>query len=398
MQKISILSFLLVLVACSSKTATKKKPKITTEYSCSLTNNLLGKQYLNEKFITAIQQIKTDPKKLHSTQGMVQIKGGSFAMGGDIPEHAATRKATALAQPDEFPKHRVKVNDFYIDEHEVTVGEYLEFVQKTGYKTVAEYDVDWEELKKQLPENTVKPTNEQLKAGALVFHLAPRTKGKESLANWWVFTQGANWKNPDAQNKDITKFLNYPVTQISWYDAQAYAKWQGKRLPTEAEFEYAMRAGNENTMYPWGNTELEPNSYKGNFLQGDFPYTNTGADGFLKRAPVQSFAPNAYGLYDIAGNVWEWTNDWYAANYYKLLSDKDTLANNPLGPEKTFEVFDAYATNKVVRGGSFLCNDSWCSGYRNARRMRLSPDSGMEHLGFRCVRDIPNTRYLNENN
>ncbi len=180
-----------------------------------------------------------------------------------------------------------------------------------------------------------------------------------------------------------------PVTQVSWYDALAYAKWQGKRLPTEAEFEYAMRAGNDNTMYPWGNEMLnEENKKSGNFLQGEFPYLNEVKDGYEFTAPIKSFTPNAYGLYDMAGNVWEWTMDWYGANYYKTLKDKGETAINPQGPQKTVEVFDSNAINKVVRGGSFLCNDSWCSGYRNARRMRLSPDSGMQHVGFRCVRDV----------
>ncbi|WGH75136.1 formylglycine-generating enzyme family protein [Tenacibaculum tangerinum] len=338
--------------------------------------------------LTNLEAVQPNDKLLNDTSGMVLIKGGVFDMGGDTPENAKEMPATALAQPDEFPKHKVGVSDFYMDEHEVTVRQYLEFVKATGYKTVAEYDIDWNELKKQLPEGTPKPDNSLLEAGSLVFSYAPKGTPKDNLGNWWTFTKGVNWKNPDGSKPKLDAILNLPVTQVSWYDAMAYAKWANKRLPTEAEYEYAMRAGKNNTMYPWGNEMVASTMNKGNFLQGDFPYYNTVEDGFENVAPVKSFAPNAYGLYDISGNVWEWTLDWYGADYYDRLKKEHEVAMNPKGPEQTSEVYNAKATNKVVRGGSFLCNDDWCSGYRNARRMRLSPDSGMQHVGFRCVRTV----------
>lgn len=349
---------------------------------------LVGAKYLDKKFLLSIENIKTNQKIANDTSGMVFIKGGVFDMGGDIPENSKEMPLTALPQPDEFPKHQVQLNDFYMDEHEVTVGQYLEFVKATGYKTVAEYDVNWEELKKQLPAGTPKPSDAMLKAGAMLFQYAPKHTPKDNLSNWWSYVQGANWKNPDGMNPELKSILNYPVTQVAWYDAMAYAKWANKRLPTEAEYEYAMRAGINNSMYPWGNDVLHNTANKGNFLQGEFPYTNTGADGFKGLAPVKSFPANAYGLYDIAGNVWEWTLDWYGADYYKQLKSTNTVSVNPNGPKKTKEIYNLHATNKVVRGGSFLCHDNWCSGYRNARRMRLSPDSGMQHLGFRCVRNF----------
>lgn len=357
-------------------------------HTCIITDNLMGKAALDSSFLAKIKVIETDPKQAISTEGMVLIKGGTFAMGGDQAEGFENMPKTALAQGDEFPKHKVQVSDFYMDEHEVTVGEYRTFVMATGYKTVAEQDINWEELKKQLPPGTPKPDENMLKAGAMVFHYVPDSVDKESLSNWWTYTAGVNWKNPDGTQPQIDDILRQPVTQVSWYDALAYAKWVGKRLPTEAEFEYAMRAGKNNTMYPWGNEKISHDKQYGNFLQGNFPYNNTAEDGFMGIAPVKQFPPNAYGLYDIAGNVWEWTSDWYSPLYYKNLSEKDTVTINPQGPQKSMEIYDQYAINKVVKGGSFLCNDSWCSGYRNSRRMRLSPDSGMQHLGFRLVRDV----------
>lgn len=386
---------LLVALAISSCNQAQKKDSASqkdknSKTCCTaacITDDLQGKNFLDQKFLQVIKDIKTDEKQAQSTAGMVLIKGGIFDMGGDKPQGFEQMPQTALAQPDEFPKHKVQLSDFYMDEHEVTVGQFLEFVKATGYQTVAEYDIDWEELKKQLPEGTPKPSVDQLKAGAMVFHYADKNATKDNLGNWWTFTQGASWKNPNGKTTDIQQILNQPVTQVSWYDALAYAKWAGKRLPTEAEFEYAMRGGNSNTMYPWGNEKLSDKSM-GNFLQGEFPYSNTAKDGFEYVSPVKSFAPNAYGLYDIAGNVWEWTNDWYSAKYYEELHQTGQVAKNPKGPEEGFEVYDNQMKNKVVRGGSFLCNDSWCSGYRNARRMRLTPDTGMQHLGFRLVKDV----------
>lgn len=358
--------------------------------SChTVSETFKGKEYLNSKYLQAIENITTNQKKSLDNSGMVLIKGGTFSMGGDKVEGFENMPSTALAQPDEFPKHDVQVSDFLMDTHEVTIGEFLEFVKATGYKTVAEYDIDWEELKKQVPAGTPKPNDSVLKAGALVFHLVKPEERHENLEDWWTYTVGANWKNPNGKNPKIETILNMPVTQVSWYDAMAYAKWTGKRLPTEAEFEYALRSGKQNNMYPWGNEKLQDSKqYYGNFLQGEFPISNTGKDGFVYTSPVKSFPPNAYGLYDLAGNVWEWTSDWYSAIYYKELVDKNQITINPKGPEKSFEVYDPNAVNKSVRGGSFLCSDSWCSGYRNSRRMRLSPDTGMQHLGFRCVRDV----------
>ncbi len=353
---------------------------------CVKENQFLGKQFLYTKFLEQISAIQTNSKNVNTFDGMVLISGGKFQMGGDFPEGYKTKPKTAIPQADELPKHAVEVTDFYMDDHEVTIGEFMKFVKATGYKTVAEYDLDWEELKKQVPAGMSKPSDDLLSAGALVFNYADKKADSKDLSNWWRFVKGAYWKNPSGELINTEDSKNLPVTQVSWYDAQAYAKWMGKRLPTEAEYEYAMRGGKSETVYPWGNDKTTHKTDQGNFLQGEFPYTNTGKDGFVNIAPVKSFPPNSYGLYDIAGNVWEWTSDWYGADYYEKLLKKGSIAINPQGPEQTYEVYNVKAVNKVVRGGSFLCNDNWCSGYRNARRMRLSPDSGMQHLGFRLVR------------
>lgn len=331
-----------------------------------------------------------DPDLLSDYTGMVKIAGGVFEMGGDIPSGFENMPKTALPQGDELPKHTVQINDFWIDEHEVTNAQFKAFVDATGYVTTAEKPIDWEELKKQLPPGTPQPPAENLLPASLVFNYAPANASRDNLANWWTFKKQANWRQPKGPESSIDGKEDYPVVHISWYDAVAYAQWAGKRLPTEAEWEYAMRGGKQNMMYPWGNDRTEQGTNYANHLQGKFPYSNTIEDGFEGSAPVKSFPPNDYGLYDMAGNVWEWTSDWYSAKYYSELDEKGGITANPQGPEEGFEVYNNLEKKKSIRGGSFLCNDDWCSGYRNARRMRNTPDTSMEHIGFRCVRDITN--------
>ncbi len=309
-------------------------------------------------------------------EGMVWVEGGTFLMGADNEQ----------GRGDEYPKHAVKLNGFYMDVTEVTNQQFAAFVKATNYITTAEKNVDWEELKKQLPANTPKPDDEMLKAASLVFTPTEQAVNLQDYSQWWQWTHGANWKQPKGPGSTIEGKENLPVVHISWDDANAYCKWAGKRLPTEAEWEYAARGGAKNSIYPWGNTGVDEGSAKCNYWQGMFPVKNDNKDGFYSAAPVKSFAPNGYGLYDMAGNVWEWTADLYHHDYYTSF-ETIKLADNPKGPLESYDPDEPLVVKRTMRGGSFLCNESYCSGYRVAARMKSSADSGMEHLGFRCVAD-----------
>jgi formylglycine-generating enzyme len=309
-----------------------------------------------------------------SLTGMVLIPGGTFEMGGDNEQ----------ASEDEYPKHKVTVAAFYMDVTEVTNAQFQKFVDATGYVTTAERKPDWEELKKTVPPGTPKPADSLLVAASLVFKPANGPVDLNNYSQWWSWELGADWKHPAGAASSIRGKDNFPVVQVSWDDAMAYCKWAGKRLPTEAEWEYAARGGLINNIYPWGNEHVNSGAAKANSWEGKFPYLNEQRDGFIKYAPVKTFKANRYGLFDMAGNVWEWCSDWYDHNYYKSIAGNTVV--NPAGPQKSFDPQDPYTPKRVLRGGSFLCNDSYCSGYRVARRMKSSPDTGLEHTGFRSVK------------
>ncbi|WP_296317004.1 formylglycine-generating enzyme family protein [Winogradskyella sp. UBA3174] len=364
-----------------------------TSLGCAVPKKaILNSKDLDVSLLRAISEIKEDLDQANDASGMVKIPRGVFEMGGDTPNGFENMPKSALAQGDELPKHTVQLSGFWMDTHEVTNAKFEAFVKATNYITVAERPVDWEELRKQLPPSTPKPPEENLLPASLLFSYAPKGASKENLGNWWTLQPEVSWRHPEGPGSSIKGKENHPVIHVSWYDAQAYAKWSGKRLPTEAEWEYAMRGGLKNAMYPWGNDKTSLGQHNANHLQGEFPYSNTIADGFDRTAPVKSFPPNGYGLYDMAGNVWEWTNDWYSAIYYLKLKEQNKIAIDPLGPSASLEIYGTFEKRKAIRGGSFLCHDDWCSGYRNARRMRNTPDTSMEHVGFRCVRDI-NKKY-----
>lgn len=359
---------LLLLTACSNdgnKQSDNAAPD--TVHSCMQTPARFA-----DNTNTAVIQFNGDT----STTGMVLIPGGRFSMGGDNDQ----------AGPDEYPKHTVALNGFYMDITEVTNAQFKAFVMATGYITTAEKKPDWEELKKTVPPGTPKPPDSVLIAASLVFKPTNAPVNLQDYNQWWEWVPDANWKQPQGKGSTIDGKENYPVVQVSWDDAMAYCKWAGKRLPTEAEWEYAARGGKQNNIYPWGNEPVHTGSAKANSWEGHFPYLNKQTDGYTRSAPVKQYQPNGYGLYDMAGNVWEWCSDWYDFNYYQTL--KAAIAVNPQGPSQSVDPQDPYTPKRTLRGGSFLCNDAYCSGYRVARRMKTSPDTGMEHTGFRCVRDI----------
>lgn len=359
-----------LLYGCSSSTNNKKtaplKPAKKKAALCCESN-------IPKRFSPAAGSAATDSGVLKDHAGMVWVPGGDFMMGGDNDQAAA----------DEYPKHKVTVDGFWMDITEVTNAQFGEFVKATGYVTTAEKKPDWEELKKQLPPGTPKPDESMLVPASLVFTPPDHAIDLNNYAQWWAWVKGASWRHPQGPASNIKGKENYPVTQVTYYDALAYCQWAGKRLPTEAEWEWAARGGLKNNIYPWGNQPVNTDSAKANSWQGDFPWRNTEADKFYRTAPVKSFAPNGYKLYDMAGNVWEWCADLYNDEYYKTLNTQGT--KNPQGPAISHDPDEPYAKKRVMRGGSFLCNDSYCSGYRVARRMKSTEDSSMEHLGFRCV-------------
>ncbi len=316
-----------------------------------------------------------------SREGMVWIKGGEFSMGSTDP----------LARPDEAPIHRVRVDGFWMDATEVTNAQFAAFVKATGYKTVAERPVDWEEIKKQVPPGTPKPDDAMLQPGSLVFTPPDHAVDLRRYDLWWTWTTGADWRHPEGPGSSIEGRDNYPVVHVAYEDAIAYAKWAGKRLPTEAEWEFAARGGLDHKVNVWGDEPIDPK--RANTWQGHFPEQNTAEDGFARAAPVKSFPPNSFGLYDMAGNVWEWCADLYRPDTYArqvLAAGAGNVIVNPKGPESSYDLRNPNAPeSRVQRGGSFLCNDSYCASYRPSARMAASPDSGMLHLGFRCVLDAP---------
>ena len=333
---------------------------------------LLNQSCKNQTQIKKEEQISQIP-------GMVWISGGIYDMGASDGDR--------MALPHEKPKHTVKVDGFYMDETEVTNAQFSRFIQATNYITTAERPVDWELIKQQLPPGTPKPHDSLLLPGSLLFK-----KTKESVPNlydfsqWWRWTNGANWKQPEGKGSSIDGKDNHPVVHVSYEDAMAYCHWAGRRLPTEAEWEFAARGGKRDKIYFWGDLTDKLSSYV-NSWEGEFPVDNTQADGFEKSAPIKTYPPNGYGLYEISGNVWEWTSDWYSSQYYQYCKE-NSITNNPKGPNEAFNPNNPYIDERIIRGGSFLCNASYCASYRVSSRMATDPNTSLEHLGFRTVMDL----------
>lgn len=321
---------------------------------------------------TSINEIK--PRT--TIDEMVWIPGGEFSMGGVNPR--GMQDGGKESMNDARPVHRVYVDGFFMDEHEVTNAEYAAFVKATGYVTVAEL----KPTKKEFPD----APEENLVAGSVVF-MPVATKDLSNHYQWWSYVHGADWKHPVGPASDLKGKENYPVVQIAWEDAAAYAKWAGKRLPTEAEWEFAARGGKAGDLYTWGNQLKPDGKWMANIFEGTFPANDEGRDGYVGIAPIKKFPANSYGLYDMAGNVWEWCADWYRPDYYEKLA-KSGVAKNPSGPESSFDPMEPDQKKKIQRGGSFLCTDQYCTRYMVGTRGKGEPRSASNHVGFRCVKDV----------
>jgi sulfatase modifying factor 1 len=315
-----------------------------------------------------IPKINDGKPPVSAPAGMIWIPGGQFWMGTDEGYMA-----------DATPWHRVYVDGYWMDKTEVTNEHFAKFVNATRYVTVAERKPRAEDYPQARPENLV--------AGSVVFSPPDHPVELNDHFRWWGYIPGANWRHPEGPNSDIKSRMNHPAVHIAYEDAVAYCNWLGKRLPTEAEFEFASRGGLDRMRYVWGDEFMPGGKHMANTFQGHFPDTNTGEDGYLATAPVGSFPANGYGLFDMAGNVWEWTSDWYRADYYQTLAAKNEIAMNPKGPADSFDPSEPGVRKRVQRGGSFLCTDQYCARYIAGGRGKGELDTGTNHLGFRCVRD-----------
>jgi formylglycine-generating enzyme len=308
--------------------------------------------------------------------GMVWIPGGEFSMGANQPP--AMDPVGMQATTDARPIHRVYVDGFFMDKTDVTNAQFAAFVRATGYVTVAERKLKPEDFPSAPPENLV--------PGSIVFSPPAQPVRLNDHFQWWSYVAGASWRHPLGPKSDVIDRDNFPVVHVAYEDAEAYAKWAGKRLPTEAEWEFAARGGLAGKPFVWGDEFRPGGRWQANTHQGHFPVTDTHEDYFQGIAPVAQFAPNPYGLYDMAGNVWQWTSDWYRPDYYARLAAAG-VARNPRGPNTSFDPSEPRQPKKVHRGGSFLCTDQYCSRYILGTRGKGEISTGANHLGFRCVQD-----------
>jgi formylglycine-generating enzyme required for sulfatase activity len=306
---------------------------------------------------------------------MVWIPAGSFTMGGvgaDVPW-------------DEQPLHDVRLDGFFMDKYEVTNAQFLKFAEATGYITVAERPLSAKTTPGLLPEFEGKSASLCLRKPE------PGEKLTGNAYQWWEPRIGANWRHPEGEGSNLKGRENHPVVHVCYEDALAYCQWAGKRLPTEAEWEYAARGGLVAKPFIWGNDMLPGGKWMANIWQGEFPAEHRVEDGFATTAPVGSFPANGYGLHDMAGNVWELVSDWYRPDYYTALAKNPdrNARKNPPGPADSYDPDEPGTQKKVTRGGSWMCSDNYCRGYRPSARMKTAPDTGLQNTGFRCVKAAP---------
>jgi len=317
-------------------------------------------------------------------KGMVWVPGGEFLMGSDHK----------LAQRNERPAHEVRVHGFWMDETHVTNAQFAAFVEATGYITTAERKPDWETIKVQVPPGTPKPPDSALVPGAMVFVGTDRPVPLDDYSQWWAYVPGADWRHPQGPGSSIQGKDNHPVVQVSYEDALAYAKWAGKRLPTEAEWEFAARGSLEQATYAWGDEFAPQGKPMANVWEGRevrFPVVSPKAGGAVGTSAVRTFPANGYGLYDMTGNAWQWVADWYDADYFAKEAKLGKVIVDPQGPAASYDPDDrgvpANSPKRVTRGGSFLCNVDYCLSYRPSARRGTDPYNPMSHIGFRLVMD-----------
>jgi sulfatase modifying factor 1 len=321
------------------------------------------------KTALAVANRNNSDASAHPTREMVWIEGGEFRMGSDIH------------YPEEGPAHRVRVNGIFIDPCPVTNRQFAAFVTATGYRTVAERTPNPADYPGALPH--------MLRPGSLVFRKTRGPVDLRNISNWWEWKPGAYWRHPEGKGSSVVGRLDHPVVQVALEDAEAYARWAGKALPTEAEWEFAARGGLDGAEFVWGDEFAPEGRQMANTWQGEFPWQNLCADGFERTSPIGVFTANGYGLFDMAGNVWEWTTDWFSARHLSNTASPCCVPSNPRGGTADASLDAAQLQfsipRKVVKGGSFLCAPNYCRRYRPAARHAQMVDSGMSHIGFRCV-------------
>jgi len=312
-------------------------------------------------------------------EGMVWVPGGEFSMGSENPAACACEGGGHDPMNDARPIHRVQVDGYFIDKTEVTNAQFAKFADATSYVTVAERKPRAEDFPGAPPENLV--------AGSTMFTPTAEPVPLDSHYRWRRYQPGANWRHPDGPSSDWKSRPDYPVVHIAYEDAEAFAKWEGKRIPTEAEWEFAARGGEAGKRFVWGDTFRVNGKYMANTYQGRFPVDDSAADGFAGISPVAKFPPNKYGLYDVAGNVWEWCSDWYRPDSYEQDAKAGTT-HNPQGPASSLDPSEPTEKKRVHRGGSFLCTEEYCSRYIVGTRGKGEVSTGSNHLGFRCVMTV----------
>jgi len=338
------------------------------KHHAGMANELAAGSHVAEAQSAWVPRINDNQPPERAPDGMIWIPGGQFWMGTQEDQ-----------MPDAKPWHRVYIDGYWMDKTEVTNQQFSTFVSATGYVTVAERKPRQEDYPNAPPEKLV--------AGSVVFSPPDHPVALDNHFRWWNYVPGSNWRHPEGPRSDIKARMNHPVVHIAYEDAVAYCNWAGKRLPTEAEFEFASRGGLDRKRYLWGDEFMPSGKHMANTFQGHFPDTNTVEDGYRATSPVGSFPSNGYGLFDMAGNVWEWTSDWYRADYYGTLATRGDIAINPKGPADSLDPSEPGVWKRVHRGGSFLCTDQYCARYVAGGRGKGEVDTGTNHLGFRCVRE-----------